>query len=335
MLSLDFVSNFLYSNLQKTTMYNMEFTARCPFCGDSKKDPNKRRFHLKYINEESSVFNCFNCGTTGTFYDLYAHINGLTLRETFKILKTNGLEELRNKNKKVKKEELVKDEPVINNNEFSYILKDCLSLSDIPDGIVKQKYYEILKRFYDDRCIDSEFKLYIAFRGIWKNRIIIPIYDGNRLVYFQGRAINNKTDIKYKNPISEKKNIILNKDKFNNEKNIIITEGILDALSIGNQATVCMGASISDDFIRKLYDYTNKKIIVALDNDKTGIKNTLKLIENSKYKNEINYFVMPNKYKHIKDLNELKTKELGDNIYDFVVDNSHSSLKAYILLKQT
>lgn len=334
MLALDFVSSFLYSNLQQTTMSNMEFTARCPFCGDSKKNPKKRRFHLKYINSESVVFNCFNCNKTGTFYDLYAYINGLTLREAFKELKTDELEKLRNKNKKIKKE-LVEDENIINNNEFSYILKDCLSLFDKPDGIIKRKYYDILKKFYDDRCIDKNFKLYIAFRGDWKNRIIIPVYDGDDMVYFQGRAINNMTTMKYKNPISEKKNIILNKNKFDREKNIIITEGILDALSIGNQATVCMGASISDIFLKTLYEYTNKKIVISLDNDKTGIKNTLKLIENSKFKNEVNYFVMPNKYKHIKDLNELKTKELEDDIYDFVTKNSYSLLKAYILLKQT
>lgn len=330
MPSFEFVSNFMYSNLIMTTNSNMNFTARCPFCGDSKKNLKKRRFHLKYISDDSIVFNCFNCGASGSFIDLYAYINGMDSRQAWKKLRSNSLDKLKSS---ILKSEKKKENKEVINSEFSDILADCISLSDKVDGIIKTRYYSILESFYDSRKIDRNNILYIAYRGPWKNRIIIPIYDGKSMIYFQGRAITNNILPKYKNPISEKSNIIYNKNNFKKDKYIVITEGILDALSIKDQSTVCLGASISDDFLKKIFEYTDRGVIIALDNDNTGIKSTKGIMENSVYKNQLKYFIMPREYKHIKDLNELKVRENIEDIYEFVVKNSFDNLKTHILLK--
>lgn len=330
MPSFEFVSDFMYSNLIMTSHSNMNFIARCPFCGDSKKSLKKRRFHLKYINNESIVFNCFNCGASGSFIDLYAHINGIDSKQAWRKLRGNSLDSLKQTLKKEKKVEQKKE---VIYSEFSEILKDCISLHDDIDGILKKKYYDILEDFYIKRKISKNIDLYIAYRGQWKNRIIIPIYDGKKMIYFQGRAINNEILPKYKNPVSEKSNIIYNKNNFKKDKYIVITEGILDALSIENQSTVCLGASISDDFLKLIFSYTKKGVIIALDNDGTGIRSTRTIMDNSAYKNQLRYFIMPKEYKHIKDLNELKVNANIDNIYEFVVNNSFDNLKTHILLK--
>ena len=328
MPSFEFVTDFMYNNLIMTSHSNMNFIARCPYCGDSKKSLKKRRFHLKYINDDSIVFNCFNCGVSGSFIDLYAHINGIDSRQAWRKLRNNSLDNLKSKlkpDKKIEKKEVIY-------SEFSDILKDCISLNDDIDGIIKKKYYSILKDFYNNRKISTNIVLYIAYRGIWKNRIIIPIYDGKKMIYFQGRAITNDMLPKYKNPVSEKSNIIYNKNNFKKDKYIVITEGILDALSIDNQSTVCLGASISDDFLKKVFNYTDKGVIIALDNDSTGIKSVKNIMDKSAYRNQLRYFIMPREYKHIKDLNELKVSENIEDIYEFVVDNSFDNLKAHILL---
>lgn len=234
--------------------------------------------------------------------------------------------------KNVKKDNSIENTD-INSNDFSYILNDCISLDDDVDGIIKTKYHNILKEFYEKRKIDKDIKFYIAYKGEYKNRIIIPIYDNNKLVFFQGRAINDQMLIKYKNPSSPKHNIIFNRNNFEKNKYIVITEGILDALSIKNQATVCLGAFISDDFLKKLFEYTDRGIIISLDNDETGIKSMITLMKESNYKNKLKYFVMPKRYNKIKDLNELKVKENIEDIYEFVVNNSHDLLKANVLLK--
>lgn len=329
MASLEFVSDFIFNNLSMPLVTNggVDFTCRCPYCGDSKKDLKKRRFHLKYKNENSIYFNCFNCNISGTFIDLYCFIKNINKQEAYKQLRNNNLENLKIKFKK--SESIIKLKNIENNLEdFKYILNDCLSLDDKPNGFIQTKLYNILKEFYDKRHIDKSFKLYISYDGEWKNRIIIPVFDENRMIYFQGRAISDNTLPKYKNPQSEKSSIIFNKNLFDKDKYIIISEGIIDAMSVGSQGTVCFGASIQESFIKSLEELTDEGIIIALDNDKTGIKNMLKLI--NIYKN-CTYFIMP--FKDIKDLNQLKSEKNIDNIYDFIVHNSYDWIKAKVKLQ--
>lgn len=45
-----------------------EIQLRCQFCGDSKKDPNKRRLYIKFNMEEDDMpilYHCFNCEASG------------------------------------------------------------------------------------------------------------------------------------------------------------------------------------------------------------------------------------------------------------------------------
>lgn len=337
--SLEFVSRFLFENLLKTTVSNdgKKFNARCPFCGDSKKNPNKKRFHLKFESEEAVFFNCFNCDKTGTFLDLYCFINGIDKKEAYNRLRKERFNSLKDFFHNSKQNKNVIGEQKVDNkveNDFSYILDDCISLdSDLDDGYILRKYYDILKEFYETRKIDINYKLYIAYKGEWKGRIIIPVYKNGKIIYFQGRAIDNNCEIKYKNPIAEKKSIIFNEDCFCRDKYIIITEGILDALSIGVQGTMCMGKNIDDTIFDKLFKLTDKGVIVALDNDKAGKDGTLKIVNESKYKNMLKYLIYPNKYKRVKDLNELKVSGDVNDIYSFIVDNSYSLFEYKALIK--
>lgn len=328
MPSLDQVTQFCYENLEQvtTTKHGMNFHARCPFCGDSKKSQSKKRFHLKFENEKSVYGNCFNCGSSCNFYSLYAHINGVTEKEAFekfnKYDKKSILERL--KTKKVINIVKTKKEP----KDFSYILNDCISLDKETDSYILKKYQELLKDFIDKRQTDQ--KLYIAYKGTFKGRIIIPIWNNGKMVYFQGRRAFPGMEPKYLNPEADKSNIIFNVENFNKDKYIVLTEGLLDADSVGTQGTTILGKEVSDEMIKELSNHTNVGIIIAMDNDADGNKKTNTLIKTHR---ELKYFIMPKKYKKIKDLNSLKTNINIESIYDFVVKNSHTYEKAKVLLR--
>lgn len=100
MPTFEFVSDFLYSNLLLTTVRNNEFVARCPFCGDSKKNPKKKRFHVKFVDDQTIFFNCFNCGHSGSFIDLYSFIKGIDHKQAWKELRTDVLDILKNRKEK-------------------------------------------------------------------------------------------------------------------------------------------------------------------------------------------------------------------------------------------
>lgn len=324
MFSFEFVSKILFENIQGCVLQGSEFIGRCPYCGDSKKSNSKKRFHLNYKNENSVYFHCFNCGITGSFIDLYCYLKNISKSDALSQFKKEQFNSIK---EKLKRTIRVKEEIKENvKNNFNYILDDCISLEYKGNSIIKNSYRERLEQFYKERAIDFSQKLFIAFQGKYKGRIIIPIFSGKDLVYFQGRTLIN-SEIKYINPKAEKSLIIFNADNFDKDKNIVIVEGLLDAISIGNNATVALGKEISDEFLTELYKYTNKDIIIALDNDASGKNSTKELIKKSKYANKLKYFIFSNEHiNNTKDFNELKLKEPSCNIFDYINKNSYSKL---------
>ena len=328
MPSLEDVTEFIYSNFNKitTSKGGCHFHARCPLCGDSNKSMSKKRFHLEYKDYNSIIYSCFNCGASGGFYKIYGIINGITSEEAYRHFNrydSNRYKKILNRNKQIYQP--LKETTNIHN--FNYILKDCLSLDDNPDGLVQTQYQKILKKFVNDRKVNQ--KLYIAYDGYYKNRIIVPIWDGDDIVYFQGRKIQEQMEPKYLNPSVKKSHIIMNKNNFNKDKYIIVTEGILDADTIKNkQGTTIIGKELSSTFLNTIMKYTNKGAILVMDNDVDGQKKLFSSI--NKFKRfkppHIEYFVMPRKYNNIKDLNDLTINNYINttNMYDFIINNKYS-----------
>ena len=324
MPALDIIYSFVLENLENVSLSRAgtHFHCKCPFCGDSKKSDKKKRFHLQYKSDDEIYFNCFNCYEKGNFYDLYAHVKGITSKEAYKELNRfseknilNSLKKTSKLNSPIKKKSLSKFD--------KFLKEECLSLTSIPEGIVQTNLINKLKDFKSSRKIDTD--IFICYTGKFKNRIIIPIFNNGSCVYFQGRSIKENQLPKYLNPVAEKESVILNKDNFVKDNYIIVTEGILDALSIGNQGTACLGAFIKDDFIKELLKFTNKGIIIALDNDITGRERTDQILHKSKYKKLLNYFFL----EEFKDLNEKLVASDDINIYKYVVENKLDYLSAY------
>lgn len=328
MPSLNEVENFIHENFSNITISKKgtHFNAKCPLCGDSKKSLIKKRFHLQFNSEQEIIFNCFNCNESGNFYKLYSLLNNITEEEAWKKFNSYSSNRIINK---------LKQKPKISNKQksktenFNFILNDCLSIGDLPEGYIQKKYLKELKKFKETRKINQ--KIFIAYKGMYQGRIIIPVYDGEDIIYFQGRRINSKMEPKYLNPISKKEEIIVNKGNFDRNKKIIIAEGIIDADTIGNQGTCLLGKELKEEFFRKLYHTYKEGIILLMDNDEDGIK---KLKEYSKiYKNLCKYFIMPDKYKMYKDLNELVSNNINiSDMYSFVVENSFSYLQVEFIL---
>lgn len=304
---------------------------RCPFCGDSKKSSRTRRFHIDYYSPyQTYIGRCYNGGCT--FYDepsdiikICSLLKGISYIQAKKDLVENVYNSKTVKDKLSNTPNEVEEEE---NRDIGIldldIDKECLKISSIPNSRIEKRFHDALLSFIKDRKIPVE--CFVAIHGRYKGRIIIPIYIKGKLVYFQGRAIEDSKEPKYLNPYVEKEHFILNIEKFDRNRSIIVTEGPIDGYMVEyDQGTSSLGATISDDLLEILFDHTDEDVIVAFDNptiDKSGYKTLMKMIKESKYGKKVKYFIMP--YKDIKDLNELKIKKNIDNIYQFVIDHSHT-----------
>ena len=332
MLSLETVSEFVYNNCENVSVSKngTHFLARCPLCGDSKKNERKRRFNLDY-NNGNPIYHCFNCDASGSFLELYSNLNNISINEAKDQLDKFNSNNIIQRLSEKKRKKIIKE---IKHEDHSYVLKDCISENEIGDSEFLENIKSILKNFKVARGIPSDFKVFYAYQNDYSNRIILPLYDKNGLMYyFQGRAVNNIILPKYKNPTLMKGNVVFNEHKFDRKKSIIAVEGLLDALVIGNQGTTYLGSSITDEFIEKLMKLTDEDIIISVDNDEAGYKSLKKFIKQSIYSKNVKYFIFPKEYLDCSDINELKTKYNIKDVYNFVVKNSISFLRLNLRLK--
>lgn len=320
MLDLSTVSQFVYENLQQVTTQNhgTHFHARCPVCGDSKKNSRKKRFHLDY-NNGNPIWHCFNCGKSGSFIQIYCHVKAILPEEATKELYRYNSEHLKDRLTKPAKIEKPKKE--IEN--LNWILKDCASKELTVDSIQYKTWIKLLDEFRSSRKIPNDIHLYYAYQGKYNKRIIIPILSGGDIIYFQGRRVpGSSLEPKYLNPVAEKSMIIHNRNKFDRGKYIIVTEGLIDASMIGDQGTTMLGVEASEDFIKTLLELTDTGVILAYDNDEAGMKALNKFMVENKYRKLVRYFIMPNEYKKAKDINNIRIDYKIGDLYDFVVKNS-------------
>jgi len=325
MIDLEVVSEFMYAHFEqvKPSKSGTHFLARCPLCGDSKKNPFKKRFNLDY-NDGVPGWNCFNCDEHGNFYDIYSRMLGISYEDAVDRLKNEKWDKSRVK-RRINKTKKKKD--VVELTHFNWIKEDCLNPSE--------RYVKALKKFYDDRLLDpTKHKLYICYKGKYRNRILIPILDkDDNIVYFQARRIP-KTGIipKYDNPASPKEIIIMNSHLFDPDKYIIVSEGVIDAWMVGTQGTSCLGKFISDEFLFKLLLMTSKGVIIALDNDDEGRKALIKFMEENKYSRKVNYFFHPSEFAEYDDINSIVRGKNVQNVYELITRHSVNFSTAYAKL---
>jgi hypothetical protein len=238
----------------------------------------------------------------------------------------------------------------VNYETFNWIREQSISRFQKDEGIVLSKYKPILEKFCRDRLIPNEYDILISYTGDFKGRIIVPVVDGdNNIIYFQARRLPGSNILpKYKNPVVEKSNIVLNEHKFDKNKPIIVTEGLIDAFMIGNQGTSCLGSYFSDDFLDILFPYTNNGLILAFDNpyvDEAGYKSMVRFMlgqerdkhqkkkEPSRYRDIVKYFLPEKQHREAKDINIMRVNYKIEDMYSYILANSYSMTHAYSKLK--
>lgn len=315
---------------------SMGFMARCPVCGDSQKHKRMGRLHVDYYSQyDDWIAKCYNggCDISGStnLTSLYSRVKGITYTEARKYIDNGGGYDIQS----IKDRLMGKSTPVVEQKKeqfFDLDMKHCLSRHDEPTDRVLIRCKKYLDDFITRRMIPDDKECFIAFDGRYKGRIIIPIIINGEMVYFQGRTVVG-AEPKYLNPVVDKSLIISNIDRFDKDKSIIITEGLIDSWMAGNQGTACIGAYISDEFVDLVSKHTNKDVIICFDNpliDKSGKNELIKFINESAYSKKVKYFLP--KRTDFKDLNDLKL--LGvDDIYQYVLSHSHQSFNVIVNLK--
>lgn len=209
------------------------------------------------INLDTGLWRCFKSGETGNFIRLYSILEQCSYRKAY--------------------EEFI----------FGRFLNDDLEPEEKPE--VAHNIDEIELEPFDDcefvrnRMLDS-FKFYKTNSPGYKDRLIIPFTNlKGKIFYYQARALEGQNP-KYLNCKSLKTNMILYPFDYESTKDLYVTEGVFDALSLrllGFNTTSTLSCVVSPQQMTQLSQYQGR-VVCAFDSDEAGKKGVRKFLRESR-----------------------------------------------------
>jgi DNA primase len=240
----------LFEILGNCHRHTSELVFFCPAC-----DHHKRKLS---INLDKKVFKCWVCDYKGGIrrivrrFGTYVHLKKWD--EITNRIDYDRFEDLFSDNKEIAIEQKL-DLP----EEFASLSSRKKSFAAGP-----------ARRYLKSRGITQEdilqWKMGFCRSGEYRNRIIIPSFDDDGDVnYFVGRSYSGDS-YKYKNPKASK-NIVFNELFVDWDSDLVLVEGVFDAIVAGNSIPV-LGSTIRKDskLIRKIV-YNDTPVYLAFDAD--------------------------------------------------------------------
>lgn len=295
----------LYRRLEKAKFAgptnNRHLNFRCPLCGDSERNANKRRGYL-YEKDGNIWFSCFNCSTNLSFKNF--------LKETHPdLLSKLVVEELREKNirKGIKEER-------------EDVAKSIDGL--VPLKILKENHPAF--QYVLSRKIPKEKYQFIYYCDQLKKKLQCPFDQGIVFTTSNDLFIARNIDRSSKYRYSVKKvreEAVFGLEYINPSLPIHITEGIIDSFFLPNSIPAlgsnlnALGEQLGKDRVILVWDNEprNKEICIKIHN---AIKNMFRVV------------IFPDTVRNIKDINEMFLK--GFDVREIVKQNNFTGAVALL-----
>ena len=143
---------------------------------------------------------------------------------------------------------------------------EFVSLATLNIPATGQYAFNYLKSRRITKADILKWKIGYCFSGEYRGRVVFPSFsEKGDINYFVARSYNGDT-YKYKNPRASK-NIVFNELYVNWSRDLVIVEGIFDAVVAGNAVPLLGSTLRSDSPLIKKIVYNDTPVYVALDPD--------------------------------------------------------------------
>ena len=227
-----------------------EHLFHCPFC-----DHHKRKLS---VNIDKGVFKCWICDKSG--------------RNLGYMIRKFGTRQDR--------DEWAKFEDQVEITDFDFLFKESEKpveqRVELPKGFTSlatrkppENSWGAL-RYLSKRGVDHtdilKWKIGYCTEGEYEGRVVIPSFNTNGYVdYFIARSYGNQWP-NYKNPPASR-NIVFNDLYVNWDEDIVIVEGVFDAIKAGNAIPLLGSTLRSDSMLFEAIVKSKQKVYLALDDD--------------------------------------------------------------------
>lgn len=245
-----------------------EYAVNCPKCHERGESTTDKKQKL-WINHTKGSFFCYRCQWTGTMTRLVQGLIGTSYLNAIKIVRGSIMDSMDFLNLTLHVEKFEKFEE---ENEIKEI--------ELPHG------YEPIEGphpYLKKRGIPWQYAQRhdwgISVAGYTKDRIIVPTFMNNKLVFWQARATwepsdvetEDENDIMLKKVLNPKgasaRHVLYNYDRAKEYETIVIVEGFIDAVKVGPNAVATNGKNLHPAQVEFLRRTKAKKIIMLWDAD--------------------------------------------------------------------
>jgi|TARA_Y100000310_G_scaffold341726_1_gene441794 hypothetical protein len=315
--------NLCSSGLEKFKQNNTNlWNFRCPICGDSQKNKNKRRGFI-YEKQNKYFYRCHNCDFGTTFSTFLEKVNPVLHKEYITE---------RYKEKQHDPQTILPKFNFI--PKFNNVLANLEPCSRLAQNHPVYRYLQkrlIPEKYFSKLYFCTKFKEWTntiipnKFRSLKDDtpRLVIPFFDeNNNVIGYQGRSFDPKDQCKYITiKLEGVDNLIYGQERIDNTKIKYCVEGPLDSLFLPN----CL-ASAGLNFKGIVCD------VIVLDNERRNIQIADAL--NKVIQNGYSVCIWPDSVKE-KDINEMIVSgKTTDEIVEIINHNTYSGLQADFQLSQ-
>jgi len=254
----------------KLSSDSREFLVACPW-----HEGHKRKL---YISAEQGMYNCFSCGVHGSFFSL--------VKRVLATMKTKQLNDF------IKQYET--STPMVYLNDEVRPISGEGMLIDYPENFYSLCDYSLLglqgKEALDylihrglSQAEIAYYKIGYCLGGKYDKRIIIPVFKSNdELVSFVARDFSGFAKAKVLTPAalpgtSGIKDYIFNLQNAVYTKELLIGEGVFDAIALGKSGVAIFGKQATEKQVAQILLAKPLRIVVCLDYDAPNEKEALAL----------------------------------------------------------
>lgn len=304
---IDYIDQSLEGGKPHHTSKGLQYSYNCPFCNDHKP--------RMFVNVGKQVYYCHHCQATGTLITFISEYARIPWKEALKIYRDYA-------GYSIQLPESLEDE--IYSRLFAEDLEVEKVPYDLPEEFISMedatgKKGDEAYRYLRGRGIDvnTMVRQHIGYcpEGKYKDRIIMPDFEGGDLIYWQARTWHKEPKKKHLkkfyrktlNPsLSEeqvkkgiraydKSDVISNIDLIEDAGMAVICEGRFDSYTIGDIGGCIHGKNMSDTQLMKLVKMKDKIDCVAVMLDGDAFKDALILSRRLyKYFDDVLVCRMPN-----------------------------------------
>lgn len=245
-------------------------TVKCAKCNDY-KDRGGFKFEAGNV-----VYSCFNCSTKAV-YSQDSHKISKGMKEVLLAfgIPDGEIEKCVSLSFFKEKKTATSTEPVKKHLELP-TTEAPLPAQSVLISTEDSPWCEVAREYLKGRGISpTDTPFYVSDNEKWMCRVIIPYIFREKIIYWQARSMDELVTPRYKNPSVEKENIFFNMDEIYRytDEPLFVTEGPLDALSIGKNAVALLGSTLSEFRERELKKAASKrKVIFVIDKNSNGYK---------------------------------------------------------------